>query len=288
MMRNYKYLLALLGTAVFWGSSFPAIKYLMNVISEYSYTWVRGLFSIIFLTPYIIWFATRKDIGSRCIKGGLLAGIFYSLGLWLQAWGTRYTTASNSAFITGLNVLFVHIFTAILYKRYSKELLVSLVTSVLGLYLLTMPTGLIHSPLSRLGDFLVLLGAVMWALQVLTVDKYAECDPFIFIYFMFLPTLIYATPDILNNNVHCIFMNWEAVILLIYLALVCNIGAFSLQVYGQKRIKPEVTAIIFLLEPVFASIFAYFTLGETMTPQQILGAGLILLSMYTASKHMYK
>ena len=287
-MREYKYLLALIGTVVFWGSSFPAIKYLMNIISEYSYTWVRGFFSLLFLTPYLLWFIAKKGFSLRCLKGGLLAGVFYSLGLWLQAWGTRYTTASNSAFITGLNVLFVHIFTATFYKRYSKELLLSLLTSILGLYLLTMPAGSLVSFHSKKGDFLVLLGAIMWALQVLTVDRHTDCNPFIFIYFMFLPTLFFAIPDLLNNNFQYIFAKREAILLLIYLALICNIGAFSLQVYGQKKIKPEVAAIVFLLEPVFASVFAYFTLGETMTSQQILGAGLILLSMYMASKHMYK
>ena len=287
-MREYKYLLALIGTVVFWGSSFPAIKYLMNIISEYSYTWVRGFFSIIFLTPYIIWFATRKGFSLRCLKGGLLAGVFYSLGLWLQAWGTRYTTASNSAFITGLNVLFVHVITGILYKRYSKELLLSLLTSILGLYFLTMPTDSLVAIQSRIGDFLVLLGAIMWALQILAVDKYSDCNPFVFIYFMFLPTMLFAIPDIVNGSIQDVFVRIDAVLLLVYLALVCNIGAFSLQVYGQKKIRPEVTAIIFLLEPVFASIFSYFALGEIMTLNQIMGAFLILLSMYIASKHMYK
>ncbi len=287
-MREYKYLLALFGTVVFWGSSFPAIKYLMNIISEYSYTWVRGFFSIIFLTPYIIWFATRKGFSLRCLKGGLLAGVFYSLGLWLQAWGTRYTTASNSAFITGLNVLFVHVITGILYKRYSKELLLSLLTSILGLYFLTMPTDSLVAIQSRIGDFLVLLGAIMWALQILAVDKYSDCNPFVFIYFMFLPTMLFAIPDIVNGSIQDVFVRIDAVLLLVYLALVCNIGAFSLQVYGQKKIRPEVTAIIFLLEPVFASIFSYFALGEIMTLNQIMGAFLILLSMYIASKHMYK
>ena len=287
-MREYKYLLALIGTVVFWGSSFPAIKYLMNVTSEYSYTWVRGFFSIVFLTPYLLWFIARRGFSLRCLKGGLLAGVFYSLGLWLQAWGTRYTTASNSAFITGLNVLFVHVITAILYKRYSKELLLSLLTSILGLYFLTMPTDSMVYSQSRIGDFLVLLGAVMWALQILAVDKYSDCNPFVFIYFMFLPTLFFAVPDLINSNIRNVFIRFDAVLLLIYLALVCNIGAFSLQVYGQKKIRPEVTAIIFLLEPVFASIFSYLALGEIMALNQLFGASLILLSMYIASRHMYK
>ncbi len=285
-MRDYKYFLALLGTVLFWGTSFPVIKYLMGIISEYTYTWMRGLLSLVFLSPYILWFLRNKTIGKKCVHGGLLAGVFYSLGLWLQAWGTRYTTASNSAFITGLNVLFVHMITAIMYKRYSRDLALSLFFSIVGLYLLTMPSD--GAVADRIGDLLVLLGAVMWALQILAVDKYSDCDPFVFVFFMFMPTLLFIIPDILNNTHAFTIQGLETLFLLIYLALICNIGAFSLQVYGQKRIRPEVTAIVFLLEPVFASVFSYLTLGETMSFNQLIGAGLILLSMYMASKHMYK
>ncbi len=286
-MREYKYFIALLGTVSFWGTSFPVIKYLMGIISEYTYTWIRGFLSLLFLLPYILWYTRSKGIGIRCVSGGLLAGVFYSLGLWLQAWGTKFTTASNSAFITGLNVLFVHLITAIMYKRYSKDLALSLFFSIIGLYLLTKPVGAVAST-SRVGDFLVLLGAVMWALQILVVDKYSDCNPFVFIFFMFMPTLLFIIPDLYTRGYNIVFSELNIFLLLVYLALLCNIGAFSLQVYGQKRIRPEVTAIIFLLEPVFASIFSYIALGETMGFNQLIGAGMILASMYTASKHMYK
>jgi len=38
-------------------------------------------------------------------------------------------------------------------------------------------------------------------------------------------------------------------------------------------------ALIFALEPVFAAIFAYFMLGETLSLQGWLGGGLVVIAM---------
>lgn len=285
MRNNYpsilKHYLALLGTVILWGTSFPVIKILVSNVNEYTYVWVRGLLSIIFLTPLILFYISKKYVSKECVKGGLLAGIFYGLGLFFQGWGTSYTTASNSAFITGLNVLFVHLIVASMYKRYSIRLFASLVSGILGLYLLSSPTTI-----GRLGDFLVLIGAVMWALQIIVFDKYSKCNPFILVYFMFAPTQTFilfdpSPADILETRINVLFG-------FIYLAIFCSIGAFALQAYGQKKVPPETAATIFLLEPVFASIFAYMFLGETLTFKQLIGASFILLSMYLASKHLLK
>lgn len=177
--------------------------------------------------------------------------------------------------------MFVHLIVALAYKRYSRMLLVSLVFGVLGLYLVSSP-----SAVGRFGDFLVLIGAVMWALQIIVFDKYSRCNPFILVYFMFLPTLAFifldpAPPYILGLEI-------SVLLGFIYLALFCSIGAFTLQAYGQRRVPPETAATIFLLEPVFASFFAYLFLGEVMVLKQLIGASFILLSMYLATKHLLK
>jgi drug/metabolite transporter (DMT)-like permease len=279
----FRYYAALFGTVLFWGTSFPIIKYLMYFIDPYTYTWVRGLFSIIFLTPCVLYHFYRNGFRHgdlECLRGGLFAGVFYSLGLWLQAWGTGFTTASNSAFITGLNVLFVHLYVGFVYKRYSWGLGFSLLLSIAGLYLLT--RGTIGFYIIGFGDFLVLLSAIMWAGQVLVIDKYSRCNPLVLVYYMFMPTLFFIIPS--SRNYMIVSRNPIILVLLIYLALICNIAAFTLQVYGQKKIEPEKAAIIYLLEPVIATTLSYTILGETITIQKTIGATLILISIYTATK----
>ena len=85
-----------------------------------------------------------------------MAGIAYTLGLWLQGWEMRFTTASNAAFIMGFNVVFVHLYTALLRRRYDCKLTLSLALSLSRLYLLAIPQGMLN-----IGDALVLVGAVL-------------------------------------------------------------------------------------------------------------------------------
>ncbi len=100
--------------------------------------------------------------------------------------GTKYTSASNSAFITGLFVIFVHIYDSLSNKIYSLSAFTSLVIAIAGVYLLTMPSGGIG-----IGGTLVLAGALFWATQVILVDKYSGSDPLVFTFYQVAPTLIF-------------------------------------------------------------------------------------------------
>ena len=274
---KYKGVAALVLTSLLWGTSFPVIKVVIADVSEFTYTWLRSLIAIAGLLPYLIYYLRRHgSLSSEAVKGGLLAGLAYALGLWLQGWGTRYTTASNSAFITGLNVVFVHLYVGAVRRSYSPYLGLALAFSVVGLYMITAPsTGF------NVGDFLVLLSSVMWAAQVILVSKYCRGDPIIFTLFEMVPAVSFIIPDLISGSVGP--FRYDVVLLIAYLGLVCSDAAFTLQVLGQRYVSAAVAAIIFLLEPVFAAVLAHLLISELMTVQQVIGATLIMAAMLIAS-----
>jgi drug/metabolite transporter (DMT)-like permease len=279
MSKKYDLLkgfIALILTTLLWGSSFPVIKIVVGNIGGYSYTWIRSLVALLALLPYVVYKEIKGGLERKTVVGGLLTGIAYALGLWLQGWGTGLTTASNSAFITGLNVVFVHIYVALTERSYNFSLALELVLATLGLYFLTSPEGRIGP-----GDLLVLLGSIAWAAQVILVSRYGHRDPILFTFFEMVPALIFVIHDVVYGPPK---LSLTSMLGLVYLGLVCSVAAFSLQAYGQRYVKPEIAAIIFLLEPVFASIFARVILGEVMTSLQVLGAFLIVLSIALASR----
>ncbi|MCD6340583.1 MAG: DMT family transporter [Desulfurococcales archaeon] len=274
---KYKGVTALVLTSLLWGTSFPVIKVVVTDVSEFTYTWLRSLVAVAGLLPYLMYYLRRHgSLSSETVKGGLLAGLAYALGLWLQGWGTRYTTASNSAFITGLNVVFVHLYVGVVKKSYSPYLGLALAFSVAGLYMITAPsTGF------NVGDFLVLLSSVLWAAQVILVSRYCRGDPIIFTLFEMLPAVSFIVPDLISGSVGPI--RCDLLLLIAYLGLVCSDAAFTLQVLGQRYVSAAVAAIIFLLEPVFAAVFAHLLISEFMSMQQVIGATLILAAMLVAS-----
>ncbi len=268
---------ALLGTVLLWGSSFPGIKVVVDTVDPMTYVWLRSLIAALVLAPYVVLGVRRgRDLGDS-VRGGLATGIAFALGLWLQGWGTRYTTASNSAFITGLNVVFVHIYVAVARRRYSWRLASSLALSIAGLYLLTSPEGGLG-----LGDALVLLGAIMWAAQIILIDKYRPGDPIAFTYAELVPSTLFLAPALLLYGVPRITAG--VLLVITYLAVACADAAFILQAYGQRYVGPATTAMIFLLEPVFATIFSVILLHEEVTIIQIMGMAMILSALYLSMK----
>ncbi len=278
--RNFGVLALLLATLL-WGSTFPVIKIVVS-IGSFTYVWIRSLIAVVCLLPYVLVKVLRHGLGSdyrKAAVGGLTTGTAYALGLWLQGWGTGLTSASNSAFITGLNVVFVHLYVALVERRYSLKLGLELLLAIAGLYLLTLPTGGLD-----LGDLLVLLSAIAWAAQVILVSKYGGFDPLYFTFFEILPAVLFVFPSMITGGF--LHVSLRSFLGLLYLGTVCTVGAFSLQAYGQRYVPPEVAALIYLLEPVFAAVFAWAMLGEVMTSLQIAGAVLIFLAMIIATREV--
>ena len=274
--RAFHGVLALILTSLLWGSSFPVIKLVVSEVSSYTYTWFRSFLAILILLPYVVFVYFKKNLDKKVVEGGLLAGLAYALGLWLQGWGTSYTTASNSAFITGLNVIFVHVYVALTLRKYDFKLALALTLSLTGLYFLTSPVAGVN-----IGDILVLLGAVMWAAQIIIVDKFSKGDPFVFTFFEMIPALSFSILDFISNKFTCPPLG--VILKLLYLALFCSVFAYALQVYGQRYISPAIASIILLMEPVFATIFAYALLSERLSLLQTLGAGMMISAMLMSS-----
>jgi len=268
--------LTLLFITILWGSSFPVIKIVVSHINSFCYIFYRNLIAILALSPYVIYKIIRRSLDKYIAKNGLITGLAYISALWLQGWGTEYTSATCSAFITGLNVVFVHIYVILFERRFSNILLIELVLAVAGLYLITKPSDGI-----LLGNLIVLVSSVFWAVQVILISKYAPNDPILFTYFELLPSLLYLIPTVLTGQV--IIASREVVLCLTYLALICTVIAFTLQAYGQRYVSPETAAIIYLFEPVAAAVFSYILLEEKLDITQLAGSVMIITSITLAT-----
>ena len=66
---------------------------------------------------------------------------------------------------------------------------------------------------------------------------------------------------------------------LLYLSLVTTVFANWLQTVGQRDVSAPDAAIIYALDPVYGAGFSFLLLGETLGPQGVTGAGLVLLAV---------
>lgn len=140
--------------------------------------------------------------------------------------------------------------------------------SLVGLYLLSVTGDFVMSK----GDVLVMVVAVLWACQILAIDRVAgDGDPIV------ISLLQFAVCAILSLLAAVLFENWslEAVKAgagAVAFAGIMSVGvAFTLQVVGQKHCPPAPAAIIMSLEAVFAAIAGYLVLHQTMPGRALIG-----------------
>ncbi|MDY7041120.1 MAG: DMT family transporter, partial [Chloroflexota bacterium] len=160
--------LALVVVAFIWGATFPMVKSALREVGPFAFLAIR--FWIAFIVLAIL-LSKRLWRGGRALwrAGGTLGAVLFAAYAF-QTTGLRTTTASKAGFLTGLSVVLVPLFSALLLRRFpSPAVWVATLLATVGLALLSLPVG----QSLVIGDGLVLGCAVMFAVHILLVDRYA-------------------------------------------------------------------------------------------------------------------
>lgn len=266
--------LGLLYAAAIWGSTFFIVKDALENIDATVMVGYRFLIAGVITLLYLL-------IRGKSVRAGWGRAFFLSLillALYLsQTIGLKYTTASNSGFITGLFVFFTPVFMAALFR--SKPTAMEWVASIISLLGLWVLTGGLHD--INLGDWLTLIAAMAYALHVLYSDRFmkAGVDPvtisaqqFILVGFIsLLIGLVFDLPFTIGGV--------ETGLVVLFLALFPTLSAFIIQMFAQRFTTPVKVTLIFALEPVFAALFAWTLGGEVLVEHRAIGGGLIALAL---------
>jgi len=273
--RALKGVLLLFAITLLWGTSFPVIKVVMSGVSPYAYTGLRALVSTLALAPLLIVDVKNRGFDRQGLRFGLLSGVMYSFGIFFQGWGTAYTTASNSAFLTSTSVVMVIAIEALISRGLDWGVLAAGIGSVAGVYLIS--GG--HSSIS-VGDALVLISAAFWACQILIVS-YTRFSSYVQFAWATLATPSAFLMPALKEGIPRVSL--EEILWITYLGAV--VGSLSTlgQVVGQRRVSASVSAVIYQMEPLFAYLLSYAFLGESFDAKRGMGAALILSSSLYAS-----
>ena len=280
MSKTVSLLSALLCTFI-WGTTFIAQDTGMDDIGPFTFNAVRFFVGFLAIVPLAFLFEVKKfksefklDLKTFVVLSFLI-GLSLFLGSALQQVALLYTDVANAAFFTIFYVPMVPIIIFI-YKKKSIHWSVwpSVVLCLVGGYLLTN----FHDATVRLGDTLVILGALFWSTHIIftgiIVTKYnlpltlGAIQTLLVALFSLMIGLLYEEFIIKNilNEIDSI----------LYAGILSGGFAFVLQIYAQKNITPAPAAIIFSLEGVFATIAAWFLLNQVLGINNLLGCFFIL------------
>ena len=280
MSKTISLLSALLCTFI-WGTTFIAQDTGMDDIGPFTFNAVRFFVGFLAILPLVFLFEVKKynlefkkdnRLFSRLT---IIIGFSLFFGSALQQVALLYTDVANAAFFT---IFYVPLVPIIVFLFRKKKIHWSVWPSVclclLGGYLLTN----FFDATVRLGDSLVILGALFWSFHIIYTD--------IFIKKFNLPltlgaaqTLIVAILSFIVGAVYEEFILeniLKEIIPILYAGVLSGGFAFVLQIYAQRNISPAPAAIIFSLEGVFATIAAWILLSQVLEINNILGCTFIL------------
>ena len=282
-MRTERWgLLALLAVTIVWGTTFPAMKLLSEGLTALEIIWLRFAIASVVLLP--LWRGMRNAEW----RWGLLLGVLNFAAFWLQIEGLTRTTSNRNAFVTGLNVLLVPLIAwLVLRRRTGWQVWGACALAVAGMCLMFFE----DAPWNW-GDTLTLMSACVYALYVLAMEaaglrnqaaplratRMAAALAASMLVCTTVMLLVQPTgmQQLMDRASAFAGVTWGA---LVYLGVVASAMVVVLQAWGQQRVDAMRSAITFGLEPVFASLTAWFLIGERMGPVALLGALLMVAAL---------
>jgi len=267
---------ALALNALIWGATFTIVKAALRDISPLLFLALR--FSLAALALAAMWAcgwhaAQPKVRPSKA--AAIVPGVVLFAGFFFQTLGLRLTSAPKSAFLTGLSSVMVPLLAAIVYrnKPQAREVLGVLVATA-GLALMTLkgPLGSIGT-----GDLLTVACAAAFAGHIVTLGHYSGTMSFESL----------SVAQVSTAAVLAVSLFWwaetpqvvwrpEVVWAILVTGLLATALAFSVQAWAQRHTTSTRTALIYMLEPVFAWLISYSFTGEGLGGRGAAGAALIL------------
>nr|WP_312578686.1 DMT family transporter [Sedimentibacter sp.] len=271
--------LMLFFVAFFWGTGYTVTKIGLEVFSTVQLLFFR--FLIASVVSLLIFNKNMRSMNKKDLKAGIVMGIFLSAGYIFQTFGLQGTTAGNSAFLTGTNVVMVPFFYWIVSKkRPGKNNLIAALLMFGGIILLTVDFENLSA--FNVSDMLTFICSVAFACHIISTGIFAQDkDPYVIATIqMSTCTIIFLVMMMFDKS--SLVINAKGMISMAYLSLVSTMLCFLIQTLGQKYTTSTHAAIILSLESVIGSIFAVVFLNEKYSPIMIFAFIIIFLSILIA------
>ena len=285
----------LLVAAMIWGFAFVAQNALADTVPPFTVNAVRSLIASAVLMPTAA--VIRRMNGKpfkektpadrkKLIRAGIICGTMLCISANLQQFGIALypegaPVEAHSGFLTALYIFFVPLFGLFMGKKPSPLVLIGVGLAMVGLYFLCLSDGL---GAIYLGDIIVLICGVSYAIQILCVDRFiGEVDP------VKLSSMQFLVCGVLSAILTAIFEkpDWSAVLAgwqpMLFLALMSSGVAYTLQIVGQKYApSPTLASILMSMESVFALIGGAIFMGVLPKPVELVGCAIMFAAIIIA------
>jgi drug/metabolite transporter (DMT)-like permease len=267
--------LAIALVALIWGSTFVIVKAALADVSTPVFLALRFFLGAVLLAGFFRGRLSGPGDRATIAGGAALTGLFLFAGYFLQTAGLRFTSASKSAFLTGLFIVLVPLLGSFVKKSKPRPAeWAGAAAALAGTGLLAAPAGI--ASLGK-GDLLTMGCALAFAAHILAVEHYSKRMNYQ------LLSLLQVSAVALLAGLTCFWLEPPRLVWTPRLAFALGVTAvlataasFALYTWAQRHTTATRAALLFSLEPVFAGLTAWLAAGEAWTLTSLAGAALIL------------
>jgi drug/metabolite transporter (DMT)-like permease len=279
--QRSKGIMAALSSAVFLGLApvFGRMSILLGFSPLAVVAWRTVLATLLMFTIIAVFRRQFLYIFPVGLIGCFLAGIINGFGSILYYMALGQLSASLGQLLYALYPLFVAVFTVLDKQPVSRLTLIRVGIAGLAVFLLTSVGG-INAPLPSI---LMMIGsAVLYALHIPINQRvlYEIPAPTVTLYTLVAMSLVTVPFYLLtNSHVPALSLSWWPLIFLTLATFASRLTLFL----GIKNIGGLQAAILGLAELFITIVISHFLLGEMLSWTQLLGAGILGLSLVMVS-----
>jgi len=273
--------LSLLSAAFISGLSFVAQKIGMLYVGPFTFNTLRCLIGGISLIPLLLLSGLiinkdSKPFSKELFKGGLLAGLVLFIAFSVNQYCMIYAQAGKAGFITSLYIIFVPIIAVFLNHKLGKNVQLSILIALAGLYLLCAKGNMCF----EIWDILLLVSAFFFALHIIIVSYYSKRVSAIKLSTLqFLSAAVFSCPLMFlfeHPAIGSILAGWKPIL---FIGIIVTGVAYTLQIFGHKATHPVLATLILSSEAVFAVLGGMILLGETLSLKETAGCLIMIAAI---------
>ena len=272
--------LAVIGAAVLWGASFPAMRVTIGVFGPWAVMWMRMVLALAVIMPF------ARSLGpANPAKGDwrlILAMVLFQPCLYFlfESYALKFTTSSQAGIISASLPLMVAIGARLaLREALEARKLAGLILAMLGVVALTLAGdggGDAQNPM--LGNFLELLAMMSAAGYMILVKMLcSRFAPWRLTAMQMLAGAVFFTPGVIHLFQAGISgWNLGLVLAMLFLGVFVTLGAFGLYNWGTSRIPASRASAFVNLVPVVAVAMGWTFLGEGLNGIQVAAGAVVI------------
>ncbi len=275
--REDIHILAALTAVSAWGIG-PILNKSMSVSSS-TIVFYRILIGAPMMT--VMAYLNGGRITKELLRKSSVPGLLFGASMIAGFAAFQYTSIANSTLVTTLQpVLIMFVAPKMFGEKLTARKVFYSITAMAGVLIVVLAAAS-TSGAHLSGDLLAVVNVVIWTAYFVMakVRRLDGVHSWAFLATVFIWASVVALPFGLITSNDLTAMTTKDWILITTMALIPGVVGHGMMTWSQSHLDVSLASLLGLLSPVISAVLAWLILHQTLTPMQLVGGLVVLVSM---------